>query len=205
MKRIDLAASLTAALLLISGCGPTGEAPAAKTADGEHDHDHGHEHGEEHHHAETLAEAITELTSMRDAIRDAFAKNDTETAHGPLHDVGHVLELIPGLAEKQGISGDALTTIRTSTEQLFEAFGAVDKTLHGEEGSTYSEESAKIDAALQALTAAAAGTAPAAAPAEPAATETPSSAPPATDAPPAADAPPADAPASESAPQGSGT
>lgn len=200
MKRIDLAASLTAALLLISGCGPTGEAPVAKTADGEHDH----AHGEEHHHAETLAEAITELTSMRDVIRDAFAKNDTETAHGPLHDVGHVLELIPGLAEKQGLSGDALTTIRTSTEQLFEAFGAVDKTLHGEEGSTYSEESAKIDAALQALTAAA-GTAPAAAPAEPAATETPSSAPPATDAPPAADAPPADAPASESAPQGSGT
>lgn len=166
MKRTGLTAFLAipflaTALLVTVGCESSSETTVPQTADA--DHDHGHE-GEDHHHAETLPEAIKELTSMRDVIRDAFGKNDIETAHGPLHEVGHVLELIPGLAEKQGLSGEALAAVKASTEKLFEAFGEVDKTLHGAEGSTYTEESEKIDAALKALTEAAAGVvAPAAA------------------------------------------
>lgn len=190
--RTALALSVAAGLMMNAGCGTSSESnPATAGATG-HDDDHGHSHGGHHHHAETLPEAITELTEMRNTIRDAFAKNDVDTAHDPLHEVGHVLELIPGLAEKHGVTGDALATIKSSTETLFEAFGNVDKTLHGGEGSTYAEESDRIDAALKALADAAAG-APAAdtAPADAAASPADDAAAPSADAaaPPAADAP----------------
>ncbi len=186
LVRTALALSVAAALMMNIGCGTSSESnPSTAGATG-HDDDHGHSHGGDHHHAETLPEAITELTEMRNTIRDAFAKNDVDTAHDPLHEVGHVLELIPGLAEKHGVTGDALATIKSSTETLFEAFGNVDKTLHGGEGSTYAEESEKIDAALKAIVEAAA--------VAPATEATPADAatPPADAAAPPADAPPAD-------------
>ena len=193
VKRTALALSVAAALMMNFGCGNSSESDPATAGATGHDDDHDHSHGG-HHHAETLPEAITELTEMRNTIRDAFAKNDVDTAHDPLHEVAHVLELIPGLAEKQGITGDALATIKSSTETLFEAFGNVDKTLHGGEGSTYAEESEKIDAALKAIVdAAAAGPATDATPADaPPADET--ATPPADTATPPADTatPPAD-------------
>lgn len=193
-------------LLFSVGCGSSTDGPSPKTADADHDHDHGEEGHEHHHHAETLPDAITELTGIRNTIRDAFAKNDSEAAHDPLHEVGHVLELIPELAEKQNVSPETLTAIKSSVDTLFTAFGNVDKTLHGQEGSTYAEESETIDKALKALTDAAAGgsaptpatespAAPAADAAAPAA-ETPAA--PAADAPaPATEAPATDAPATE--------
>lgn len=185
LKRLCPVAVLASAVVLIPGCGSSSQtqAPIPAASGNDHDHDHDGE-GHEHHHAETLPEAITELTELRNTIRDAFAKNDTETAHDPLHEVGHVLELIPELAEKQGISGDALSTIKTSVNTLFDAFGNVDKTLHGQEGSTYSEESAAIDEALKAITDAASGTAPAGtAPAEAAPSPAESTPAPATETP----------------------
>jgi hypothetical protein len=94
---------------------------------------------------------MTELTSMRNTIRDSFAKNDQDTAHDPLHEVGHVLEAIPELAKKEKVTAENQAAIEKSVNDLMDAFGRVDKTMHGQEGSTYSEESATIDAALEAL------------------------------------------------------
>jgi hypothetical protein len=176
MKQFQLLGVLAVYCALCLGCGDTGSTAASTgNTNSDHDHDHDHEAGEHHDHPTTLDAGLKELVALRDTVRDAFAKNDTETAHGPLHDVGHLLEDITGLVEKGGFSEEAVATARKDIETLFDSFGAVDKTMHGQEGSTYSEVSAKIDAAIQSLHA----------------LNSPADAPPADDAPPS-DAPPAD-------------
>jgi hypothetical protein len=60
-------------------------------------------------------------------------------------------EAIPELAKKENVTAENQAAIEKSVNDLMDAFGRVDKTMHGQEGSTYAEESATIDAALEAL------------------------------------------------------
>jgi hypothetical protein len=222
-RRICSAPVLTLTLIAAYGCDQSSQPPLvpAMTSKDDHGHDHGHDHEHEHEH-ESLAAALTELTKLRDTIRDGFAKNDIDAAHDPLHEVGHVLEEIPELAEKEKLPAEAITIIKASVEELFDAFGAVDKGMHGGESVKYADVSGKIDAAVTAITAAAAppsseATAPAAdaaAPAtEPAApvTAEPAPAPAAEPAPApaepaaAAEEPKAAEPAAETTAPGSGS
>jgi hypothetical protein len=163
-------------LCFAAGCGP--EAPsspggaAAKSDHGhDHDHDHGHDHGHEHGKgeaekaavggegegktsavkAENYADAIRQLTEMHAKMKAAFGKKDIDAAHGPLHDVGHVLELIPVLAAKETKDEAVLAAIRKPVDELFDYYGKVDEKLHGETGVTYEEVSSKIDAAFEKL------------------------------------------------------
>ena len=184
----SLASLALLSAVLVPGCQDAPPAPVADT----------HEHGEGHHHPETLADALTELTELRDTIRDAFAADDTDKAHDPLHEVGHIIEVVQELAEKEKLPEDRLAIVKSSTEELFNAFGDVDKTMHGGEGSTYKDVSEKIDAAMVALKAAITGEAPAEAAAAPAG-DAPAGDAPAGDAP-AGDAPAADAQAAPAAP-----
>ena len=136
-------------LLVGNGCSET-----TKTDPVESSQNQGHDHKGHDHAPETLKDALAELTSLRNTIRDSFAKNDQDAAHGPLHEVGAILEAIPELAKKEKVSADNQAAIETAVNTLMDAFGNVDKTMHGQEGSTYSEESATIDSTLNALTAA---------------------------------------------------
>lgn len=129
-------------LALNAGCGAS---PTAATNGDVHEHTDGGE-------TDSMEAAITKVTSLRNSIRDGFANDDPDAAHGPLHEVGDVLLLIPELAKKQPVTAEAQATIEAEVNALMDAFGEVDKTLHGQEGSTYDEESAAIDAALEALT-----------------------------------------------------
>jgi len=149
--------TLTLCLLVGSGCSETTKTdPVTSSQNKDHDHE-AHDHG-----PESLTDALAELTSMRNTIRDSFAKNDQDAAHGPLHEVGAILEAIPDLAKKEKVSAENQAAIETAVNTLMDAFGNVDKTMHGQEGSTYSEESATIDTTLTALSAAcAADSAPA--------------------------------------------
>jgi len=151
MQRIQVLGLMILCCGVCLGCGDASQ-PTASSGNGSsaHDHEADHDH-DDHHHPKTLDEGLKELGTLRDTVRDAFAKNDTETAHGPLHDVGHVLEDITGLLEKRGLSDEAAASAKHDIETLFDSFGAVDKTMHGQEGSTYSEVSAKIDAAIHSL------------------------------------------------------
>jgi len=147
MKRIQVLGLMAVYCGLCLGCGDTGQMTASQgNASADHEDDHAH-----HEHPKSLDEGLKELVALRDTVRDAFANNDTETAHGPLHDVGHLLEDITGLIEKSGLSDEAVAAAKQDIETLFDSFGAVDKTMHGQEGSTYSEVSAKIDAAIHSL------------------------------------------------------
>lgn len=174
---------------LIAGCQDDGTRRDANAGGESAEHDHGHSHA-----PATSGEGLAEVTSLRNTIRDAFAANDMDTAHDPLHEVGDVLLAIPELAKKENVEAEKLASIQKAVDTLMDAFGRVDKTMHGQEGSTYAEESATIDAAvleLESLLNQSATPKPDAATLEVPAGETP--APSAETTPPAAT--PADAPA----------
>jgi len=121
--------------------------------EGDQDHDHGdHDHGDDHDHDfKTLDEAVAEISSLRDQIRDGFADNDVDAAHGPLHHVGEVLEATETLLPKLKLSEESQQAAGKAVESLFADFGAVDESLHGEEGKSYDEVSESIDKAIATL------------------------------------------------------
>jgi hypothetical protein len=129
--------------LIAPGC-------SSKTStDSKTDPDKSVESGEKH--AETYAEAVAELDGLATSIKDAFTANDEDKAHGPLHDVGHILGEIPALADKESISDEDKTAIKSAVEDLFESFGKLDDKMHGGEGATYEEVAGKIDQAMATL------------------------------------------------------
>jgi hypothetical protein len=150
MPRLNFFAciALVAALpLAMIGCNRTAEdanRPPVSIDELESDH-------AGHAHAETYAEAVAELDTMRSQISAAFAASDMEAADGPIHEVGHVLEEVVELAQKQGLDADAVAEINAAVEKLFDAFGRVDDKIHGGEGAEYSEVEADVDAAFATL------------------------------------------------------
>ncbi|MFO0999370.1 MAG: hypothetical protein U0936_03460 [Planctomycetaceae bacterium] len=136
---------LLSLMVLFAGCNDDVAQQDANAGGGHAEHDHAHGHG---HAPTTSAEGLTELTSLRNTIRDAFAANDMDKAHDPLHEVGDVLLAIPELAKTENVDSEKLASIQKAVDTLMDAFGRVDKTMHGQEGSTYAEESATIDAAV---------------------------------------------------------
>jgi len=144
----------------MTGCKPappTEEKSTKSESHAAHDHNdhdhHGHDHGEhgDENHPETYAEAIKQLEEMHAAIRDAFAKNDKDAAHDPLHHVGHLLEDIAGLAEKASLGAEQLTAVKKAKEELFDAYTKIDGMFHGEKEVKYEDLAKKLDAALAVL------------------------------------------------------
>lgn len=142
-------------VLIFAGCPGSDTSPddAVESADGDHshDHDHDHDHGDDEPHPETYAEAVEQLVSIDKTIRDAFAADDADTAHGPLHDIGHLLEEVAALAAKEPMSEEQRADVQQAVDSLFDLYGAVDDTMHGREGKSYDEVSTEIDAALKTL------------------------------------------------------
>ncbi|MFN9720290.1 MAG: hypothetical protein ACK58L_16450 [Planctomycetota bacterium] len=142
LNRQALFLGLFCSLSVFAGCDEGSKPKNIATAPG-HDHEHDHEHV-----YESVKDAVEELVALRNTIRDSFAKNDPDAAHDPLHEVGHILEAIPEQAKKDNLGAEPIAAMKASCDVLMDAFGAVDKTMHGQEGSSYSEVSAKIDAAV---------------------------------------------------------
>ncbi len=127
-------------LLLFNGCSGTSSS-ATDT----------HAHNEDHHAPETLADGVKELIELRDTIRDSFAKKDLKLADESLHEIGHLLEEVPGLALKASLTKEQSETLKKTTDELFDLFGKIDEKMHGGKGMSYEEAAAKIDAAIKAL------------------------------------------------------
>ncbi len=141
-------AILASATLTFVGCGKSdmnSERPPISIDELDSDGHAGHKH------AETYPEAVAELEEMNKTIASAFANNDVDAAHDPLHEVGHVLDILPGLAKKQGLDGKAVSAISSAVETLFDAFGRVDEKFHGGEGATYDEVKADVDSSMEVL------------------------------------------------------
>jgi hypothetical protein len=138
---------LAVAALPLLGCGKngSGERPPVSIDELESDDHVGHKH------AETYPEAVAELEEMNKVIAAAFAAEDLDAAHDPLHEIGHVLDELPGLAKKHGLGDEAVTAISGAVEKLFEAFGKVDEKFHGAQGATYDEVKETVDANMAIL------------------------------------------------------
>lgn len=96
-----------------------------------------------------FAEVVSDIVAMRNTVRDGFASGDLDSAHGPLHEVGHSLEKLEGLAAKENLDAQQMESLKKATDELFDAFGEVDKTFHGAEGKSYDEVADEIGSALQ--------------------------------------------------------
>ncbi len=142
---------------------------------GDHDHDHGdHDHGDhddgdhedgldpslpptgsdhdEHPAPETYTEAVTELLATQKAIAEAFGAGNQDDAHGPLHEVGHLLGNTETLVEGSDMDDDTKKKLRDAIEQLFSSYGAVDEKMHNaEKGKDYSDVSEQIENAISTL------------------------------------------------------
>ena len=96
----------------------------------------------------SLQEAVAGIVALRDQIRDGFASDDLDAAHGPLHDIGDLLTQLQQISKGSELTKEQVNSLSVATDQLLDAFGAVDKTFHGGDGSTYEEEAETIDAAI---------------------------------------------------------
>lgn len=142
-----LLAKLAIAVLMFTfvvGCNrvssPTGVAGVG------HDHDHG---GEKH--PESLAEAIDAIAKSGKRILDAFKSGNPDDAHDELHDIGHLIESLPALGAKSGLTPEANSTIATANEKLMDAFGKLDESLHGGEEQNLDDITRAVESSLAEL------------------------------------------------------
>jgi hypothetical protein len=116
-------------------------------ADDGHDHD-GHDHANMN-----FGAAIAELEELTGTISQSMAKDDADAAHDPLHEVGDLLEALPELAKKEGLSKDDQKSVNGAVAKLMDAYGSVDAIMHGEEGKSWDDVKGDIDEATKTLTA----------------------------------------------------
>jgi hypothetical protein len=162
---------LSAGCLTLAGCGQAGSGGTA-SGNARHDHehgelDHGHEHtidlerafaeastldsgnqGDNGADAETFAEAIKKIGTLRTQVKESLAAGDMAGADGPVHEIGHLLEQTVELARKEISSNADLQEVQKAVDQLLDAFGELDATLHGRPGKTYDQVESKIESAL---------------------------------------------------------
>ncbi len=105
-------------MLGVTGCGSSPESPALIA-------DH---HDQE---VENFAEGVSTLRGHYETIRDALGEDDIDTAHDPIHQVGHLLESLKQLVDHVGLDADDKATAQAAIDKMFEAYGEVDKAIHG--------------------------------------------------------------------------
>ncbi len=148
--------------------------PAAKGSHDDHDHaghDHaGHDHGShdgekaeampaaegeahDHHHPETLAELVGELDKLVAFVKEGMEANVREKADAPVHELGHFLGDVEGLAKEAKLPAEIETAVIAASEALFTAFDKIDVAIHGTDDLTkvWSEEAAGIEAGMKTL------------------------------------------------------
>jgi|JI9StandDraft_2_1071091.scaffolds.fasta_scaffold03188_5 hypothetical protein len=157
---LSLACCLIATLAWTSGCDNkpvTQEPPKKSGAAEEHDHDHDHEHKEGETHADhakegahdhsnlSLADATKEIISLQKTISEAFAANDPEKAHDPLHEIGHIILVLESAGKKASLSEADATELKATQDGLMDAFSKVDGAMHGDGETKYTDVSEQVD------------------------------------------------------------
>jgi len=161
---LSLICCLGATLVWFSGCDnkPVTQQPPAKSGDS-HDHEHGHEHkeGETHDHGKesaphdhsnmSLGDAAKEIVTLQKAIADAFAANDPDKAHDPLHEIGHIIGVLEDAGKKASLSEADAAELKAAKDGLMDAFSKVDGAMHGEGETKYSDVAEKVDQSIASL------------------------------------------------------
>ncbi len=97
----------------------------------------------------TLPEAMKQLAGHAETISKAFTSNKPDDAHHSLHDVGHLLECLPDLAND--LAEEKRDVVKKSVAELFECFGALDDAMHQGAETPYSKVGDRITAAMAGL------------------------------------------------------
>ena len=144
--------------LVVLGCAPAAppvrsEAarPARPAAGHDHDHDHDHaaekaakkddhDHDHDHAHPETLAAGVAELEKMWGGIKTALKGGKLDEADDLVHEVGHLLEDLPGLLAKSKPAEDVAEAGKKAIDEVFACFESIDTAVHAGE-----EEAKKLD------------------------------------------------------------
>ena len=145
-----VAVVIATVLTIPTGCDSSSSSSSqtdAQSTANHSDHEHGH-----NHEADNLTEGMEQLDGYCQKVKTAFEKDTPEDAHDALHEVGHLLEALPALAEKSGKLATAeIDSVKKQVEVLFDAFGELDETMHGGEAVVYSEIDSKIQTAMNTL------------------------------------------------------
>lgn len=145
MKR--MVCFLALAAFLSAGCEPaktnSGKAPANAG--------HSHDHGSGHAHPETLADGFKELSESYSVIKKAFEDSKPDDAHGPLHDIAHLLEDVKGLIGKSELDDDTKAKISANVEKLYDGFTKIDEFFHGGPAVDFAEVDKTLAPAMQEL------------------------------------------------------
>ena len=148
---------LTVAVTTMNGCSSATTVSLAQSPsdDGDH-HRHGHRGHEESEPAapdesppDTLQEAVEVIVGLNEAISRAFHTNNATSADGLLHEMGHILKNMHELIKNAKTTQEQRNVVQMAVAKLFEAFAAVDATMHGKEGISYGEASLQIEDNLQ--------------------------------------------------------
>ncbi|TVS20240.1 MAG: hypothetical protein EA424_05000, partial [Planctomycetaceae bacterium] len=143
---LPLCHGLIAGLVMLgfTGCGssPSPESPAIVADDHDHDHDHDHH---DHEQVENFAEGVSTLRGHYETIRDALDEDDIDTAHDPIHQVGHLLEGLKQLVDHVGLDADDKATAHAAIDAMFAAYGEVDKAIHGAQPVDYDSVREPLD------------------------------------------------------------
>jgi hypothetical protein len=141
--------------LTLASCAPAAK-PAAKPAAAKpaagHDHDHG-----DHAHPETLAEGVAELEKVVKDVADKLGSGAKDAADDAVHAVGHLLEDLEGLLEKQPLTADLKEAGKKALAELTDCFDKLDTALHAAEGegetpaAVHATVAERIGAAVTAL------------------------------------------------------
>jgi hypothetical protein len=134
------------ALLGSSGCGSGDHGdhpPTAAQQHGDHDDDQDHDHAA----PEDFGSGVAVVRGHFETIRDALGKTDVDldTAHDPLHEVGHLLETLTKLADQANLSAEDLVKAQAAITAMFEAYGQIDQSIHGGEQVDYESVRDKLD------------------------------------------------------------
>lgn len=152
LQRPNLAVALAATFVLstplLFGCN-SGTSETAAGAHAGHDHGHDHEHG---HRPDSLHEAVEQLAGIEIAISEAITSGDVDAAHGPLHEVGELLQAIPEVAAETDLPKEEWEAVKAATDRLFGAYAVIDKAFHvkdGDKQAAYEQVASELTEALE--------------------------------------------------------
>lgn len=139
LTRFPFLAATAVVALALTGC-PSTTPPAIE----------GDDHGDGHDHPTTLVEAHDQLVHMSATIKQAFEAGKPGDAHDALHEIGHVIEAIPELAKKAGLTDEEAST--KVSDDLMASFGKLDSVLHSDDVEVkWGDVSETIEAAMAKL------------------------------------------------------
>ena len=125
--------------------GKQGDAPKAEAVTNEEEHDH--------HHPETLAELVGELEKIVAVVKEGMEENVREKADAPVHEFGHFIGDVEGLAKEAKLPADVEAAVIAAAESLFTAFDKIDVAIHGSDdlAKVWGEEGAGIETGMKTL------------------------------------------------------